>query len=89
MLLLLVSSSFSSSRLPSVSLLPSSSMLVDLPSKQEKRPPSIRPTFKLFQRQHRETTDRRGGAHMWVSERIDTILNRTGLLFADVAGMNH
>ena len=79
MLLLLVSSSFSSSRLPSVSLLPSSTTLVDLPSKEEKRPPPIRPTFKLFQRQHRETTDRRDGAHMWVSERIDTTLNRSSV----------
>ena len=43
--------------------------------KDERGPSSIRRALELFQRQNGETSERRDGAHMGFSERLDTILN--------------
>ena len=54
--------------------------LGDLPWKDERGPSSVRRTLEPFQRQRwGNFSERRGGAHMGFSERIDNILNWTEL----------
>ena len=47
--------------------------LDDIPRKDERGSSSIRRTQELFQSDAGETSERRGGAHMDLSERLDTI----------------
>ena len=49
----------------------------DLLWKDEKGPSSVRRTLELFQIQAGEISDKRGGARLAFSERMDTILNWT------------
>ena len=63
--------------------------LGDLPWKDERGPSSLRWTLELFQRQRwKLLSERRGGAHMGISDCIDSILNWTVVLLQSVSCMS-